>query len=86
MGNAVSGSAEILWWIFFATVLAVFVLVGGLGIAMVIAQRRLVAVHRTYTQRLLEAHEEFVALYASDRVLDCAGLRPLHATHEGADA
>ena len=58
MGNAVAGNAEVLWWIFVATILAVVVLVGGLGIAMVVAQRRMVAVHRTYTQRLLEAHEE----------------------------
>lgn len=41
---------------------------------------------RAYEVDLLEAHEEFAALYASDRVLDCAGLRPLHATQEGADA
>ena len=33
------------------------VLVGALGIAMVIAQRRVVALHRTYAQRLLAAQE-----------------------------
>ena len=41
---------------------------------------------RAYEVDLLEAHEEFAALYASDRVIDCAGLRPLHATQEGAHA
>ena len=41
---------------------------------------------RAYEVDLLEAHEEFTALYASGRVIDCAGLRPLHATQEGADA
>lgn len=40
---------------------------------------------RAYEVDLLEAHEEFAALYASGRAIDCAGLRPLHATPEGAD-
>lgn len=33
---------------------------------------------RAYEVDLLEAHEEFAVLYASGRVIDCAGLRPLH--------
>lgn len=33
---------------------------------------------RAYEVDLLEAHEEFAALYASGRAFDCAGLRPLH--------
>lgn len=41
---------------------------------------------RAYEVDLLEAHEEFTALYARDRPVTCAGLRPLHATQEGADA
>ena len=41
---------------------------------------------RSYEVDLLEAHEEFAALYASGHAIDCAGLRPLHATQEGADA
>jgi signal transduction histidine kinase len=53
----VPGTADVLWWIFLATVLAVGVLVGALGVAMVIAQRRVVALHRTYAQRLLAAQE-----------------------------
>jgi signal transduction histidine kinase len=53
-----SDSADVLWWVFLATFLAVIVLVGGLGIAMVMAQRRLVALHRSYLQRLVKAHEE----------------------------
>lgn len=81
MGNAVSGNADILWWIFVATVLAVVVLVGGLGIAMVIAQRRLVAVHRSYTQRLLEAHEEERARVARE-VHDDAIQRLVVVKHE----
>lgn len=81
MGNAVSGNAEILWWIFVSTILAVVVLVGGLGIAMVIAQRRLVAVHRSYTQRLLEAHEEERARVARE-VHDDAIQRLVVVKHE----
>lgn len=81
MGNAASANAEILWWIFLATVLAVFVLIGGLGIAMVIAQRRLVAVHRSYTQRLLEAQEEERARVARE-VHDDAIQRLVMVKHE----
>ena len=81
MGNAASANAEILWWVFIATVLAVVVLVGGLGIAMVIAQRRLVAVHRLYTQRLLEAHEEERAHVARE-VHDDAIQRLVVVKHE----
>lgn len=33
---------------------------------------------RAYEVDLLEAHEEFAALYVSGRAIDCAGLRPLH--------
>src|SRR5688500_13440481 len=81
MGNAASANAEILWWVFIATVLAVVVLVGGLGIAMVIAQRRLMAVHRTYTQRLVEAHEEERAHVARE-VHDDAIQRLVVVKHE----
>lgn len=41
---------------------------------------------RAYDVDLLEAHEEFATLYASGRRIDCAGLRPLQVTEEGADA
>jgi hypothetical protein len=41
---------------------------------------------RAYEVDLLEAHEEFTALYASGRPIDCVGLRPLRTDHEGADA
>ena len=81
MGNAAAGNADVLWWIFVATVLAVVVLVGGLGIAMVLAQRRLVAVHRTYTQRLLEAHEAERARVARE-VHDDAIQRLVVVKHE----
>ena len=33
---------------------------------------------RSYEVDLIEAHEEFAALYASGRAIDCAGLRPIH--------
>jgi hypothetical protein len=33
---------------------------------------------RAYEVDLLEAHDEFSALYASGRAIDCVGLRPLH--------
>lgn len=42
------------------------VLVGALGVAMVIAQRRMVALHRTYAQRLLAAQEAERARVARD--------------------
>jgi hypothetical protein len=32
---------------------------------------------RYYQMDLLEAHEEFVRLYAADRLIECSGLRPL---------
>lgn len=41
---------------------------------------------RAYEVDLLEAHEDFAALYVSGRPINCAGLRPLPTTHEGADA
>lgn len=34
---------------------------------------------RAYEVDLLEAHEEFTTLYASGRVIDCTGLRPLRS-------
>jgi len=40
---------------------------------------------RAYEVDLLEAHEEFAALFASGRTIDCAGLRPLRANQEGTD-
>lgn len=33
--------------------------------------------YRAYELSLLEAHEEFVALYAADASIDCSALRPL---------
>ena len=41
---------------------------------------------RAYEVDLLEAHEEFAAVYASGRAIDCAGLRPLITTQKGTDA
>lgn len=34
---------------------------------------------RAYEVDLLEAHEEFAALYAGGRVIDCSGFRPLRS-------
>lgn len=36
--------------------------------------------YRSYEVDLLEAHAEFVHLYASDRAIDCSGLRPFATT------
>jgi signal transduction histidine kinase len=49
---------DALWAAFITTILAVTVLAGGLAVAMVIAQRRLIAQHRAHTQSLLKAQEE----------------------------
>jgi len=54
----VSSAAEALWLAFLSTGLAVAVLVAALAVAMIVGQRRLVALHRAYTRRLLAAHEE----------------------------
>jgi signal transduction histidine kinase len=54
----VSDSSSSLWWIFLAGVLAVAILLTAFGIALVIYQRRYVAMHRAYTRRLLTAQEE----------------------------
>jgi signal transduction histidine kinase len=58
MGDALSGSAEILWWTFAASVIAVVVLVVALGIAVVISQRQVGLLHQDYAGRLLRLHEE----------------------------
>jgi hypothetical protein len=51
------------------------------------ADRPLSAQHfRAYEVELLESHEEFAALYASGRDIDCASLRPLQVPEEGAEA
>lgn len=59
-------AADVLWWVFLATVLAVAVLVGALGVAMVIAQRRVAVLHRAYARRLLAVQEEERARVARD--------------------
>jgi signal transduction histidine kinase len=74
-------AADALWWGFLATVLAVGVLVGALGLAVVIGQRRLVGLHRTYGQRLLAAHEEERARVARE-VHDDAIQRLALLSHE----
>jgi two-component system sensor histidine kinase UhpB len=51
-------AADALWWIFLAAVLAVGVLVGGLAVAMILAQRRMLALHRAHMRGLLAAQEE----------------------------
>lgn len=50
--------ADVLWWSFLVTLLAVGVLVGALGIAAVIAQRRVADLHLAYARRLLGVQEE----------------------------
>ncbi|HET6947707.1 MAG TPA: ATP-binding protein [bacterium] len=76
-----SSPADILWWTFLATILAVAVLVAALGAAMVIAQRRLVALHRGYAQRLLAAQENERARVARE-VHDDAVQRLAMVSHE----
>jgi len=51
-------TADALWLGFLAAVLAVAVLVGALAVAMIIAQRRMAALHRAYAHALLTAQEE----------------------------
>lgn len=34
--------------------------------------------YRAYEVDLLEAHQEFVSLYAAEQPVDCSGLRPLN--------
>ncbi len=53
-----SASTSTLWWTFVAGILAVAILLSALGAALVIYQRRYVAMHRAYAHRLLEAQEE----------------------------
>jgi signal transduction histidine kinase len=77
----VSSPADVLWWVFLTGLLAVGVLVGALGAAMVIAQRRLVALHRGYTRRLLAAQEEERARVARE-VHDDAVQRLAMVSHE----
>jgi two-component system sensor histidine kinase UhpB len=77
----VSSPADVLWWVFLVTILAVGVLVAALGAAMVIAQRRLVALHRGYAQRLLAAQEEERARVARE-VHDDAVQRLAMVSHE----
>lgn len=51
-------SPATLFWAFVAGVLTVIILVGALGAALVIYQRRFVAMHRAYSQNLLKAQDE----------------------------
>jgi signal transduction histidine kinase len=54
----VSDTSATIVWAFIAGVLAVVILVGALGAALVISQRRFVAMHRAHSRSLLTAQEE----------------------------
>jgi two-component system sensor histidine kinase UhpB len=53
----VPATPQTVWWIVVAGGLAVAVLVVAFGVAVVIYQRRYLAIHRRYTGRLLETQE-----------------------------
>ncbi|MFN0180522.1 MAG: sensor histidine kinase [Gemmatimonadales bacterium] len=47
-----------LWWVFVAGLLAVLVLVTGLGAAMIVSQHQRNTLRRRFARRLVDAHEE----------------------------
>jgi signal transduction histidine kinase len=54
----VSPAPDAVWWVFLNAALALGVILFALGAALVLSQRRLLTVHRQYSERLLNAHEE----------------------------
>ena len=72
-----SGSSATLLWAFIAGVLAVAAILAALGAALVIYQRRFMAMHRAYSRNLLKAQEEeraWVAREVHDNVVHHLGL------------
>lgn len=74
-------SAAELWWVFVAGVLAVVVLLAAFGAALVIYQRRFLALHRVYAGQLLAAQDEERAWVARE-VHDDALQRLVLLQHE----
>jgi signal transduction histidine kinase len=54
----VSDAATPLWWVFVAALLGVFVVLIAFGTALVVNQRRFLALHRDYASQLLAAQDE----------------------------
>jgi signal transduction histidine kinase len=54
----VPASPSTLWWVFLVATLALGVILFALGAAIVIYQRRFLALHRTYATNMLRAQEE----------------------------
>ncbi len=76
-----SPTASAFWWVFLVAALTVGVIVLALGIALVITQRRFLALHRAYAERLLKAQEEERAWVARE-VHDDALQRVAMLVHE----
>lgn len=70
--------------VYIAAVLAILVIVSALGAALVIYQRRFLALHRDYTRKLIAAHEEERA-YVAREVHDDALQRVALIQHDIGD-
>lgn len=70
--------------VYIAAVLAIVVIVSALGAALVIYQRRFLALHRDYTRKLIAAHEEERA-YVAREVHDDALQRVALIQHDIGD-
>jgi len=77
----VSPSPSALWWVFLVATLALGVILFALGAAIVIYQRRFLALHRTYAVNMLRAQEEERAWVARE-VHDDALQRVALVVHE----
>ncbi|MGQ0650353.1 MAG: sensor histidine kinase [Gemmatimonadaceae bacterium] len=69
------------FWIYLGAVLAVGVIVLALGVALVMYQRRFLALHREYAKKLIAAHEEERA-YVAREVHDDALQRVAMIQHD----
>jgi signal transduction histidine kinase len=77
----VSPSPSALWWVFLVATLALGVILFALGAAIVIYQRRFLALHRTYATTMLRAQEDERAWVARE-VHDDALQRVALVVHE----
>jgi signal transduction histidine kinase len=77
-------NSSTLFWTYIAAALAVIVILAALGAAIVIYQRRFLAMHREYANKLLAAHEEERA-YVAREVHDDALQRVALIQHELAE-
>ena len=79
-----SPNANAFWWVFAAAALASGVILVALGVALVIYQRRFLALHRSYATSMLRAQEEERAWVARE-VHDDALQRVAMVVHELGD-